>query len=977
LFACRYAEAQEFGRNKVRYDRLEFRVLRTEHFDIYYYPEEEEATRFAARMAERWYARYSKHLRHTFSHRQPLVLYSSHPHFSQTNVTADSPGEGTGGLTERNKARIAMPFAAGLGETDHVLGHEIAHAFQIDISRQNGQNAFSLPGWFIEGMAESLSLGPIDVQTSMWIRDAAIYGQLPTLAQLKDPRFFPYRYGHALWSYLATEYGEDKVVEILKSTLSDPIKRLEAATHTPAEELTRDWHATISKSVAGRPPGVSRPRVILSSRDDDARLHVGPSLSPDGRRLMFLSERDRLSLDLFLADTATGTVKSKVLSTALDPHLDSLQYIHSSGAWDTSGRRFAMTAISAGGAMLIIVDPNRPEARTEVKLEGIGEAYNPSWSPDGSRIVFSGMKGGLSDLFIYRVADKSVTQLTADAYADLQPAWAPDGRTIALVTDRFTSDFDMLGFGALRVGLLDVDTGTIREAYEDERATKQVSPQWTPDGQSLFFISDRGGVSNVFRLELDTHDLRQVTFVTGGVSGITASSPALAVAADAGTLAFSVYRNGRYEIESLDAARAANGAPVAAVQPAGPAAEPGQGSLQAMLGDASFGLPSGAAFSVAPYDDSLHVESWSQPYVGAAAGSGAGGLLQATFGFTLGDTLRDRQVGATFRAGTAKDDFAAQVAYLSRKGQWSWGAATGFAPSRFVGARRALFKNGETNTRETTHLHYSNQWVSLISRYDVSRVTRFEFRGGIRRTGFEWETVSRVLEAATGDTVSRGVHDTPAGDPVYVAEGQVAFVRDTSISGPTSPILGERYRVEVEPAVGGLAYANVRLDARRYMMPIRPVTLAVRVQHTGRYGPGAGDPRLTPLLLGLQSMVRGYDMTRYAADECGRTALSCSLVDELAGSRFGVMNVELRAPVMGLLTGDLDYGRLPVEAIAFADGAFLWTNAANRTDRDRFRSVGAGARINMGGLVFEATAAHRFDGGDRGWTANLLIRRGF
>jgi hypothetical protein len=299
-------------------------------------------------MAERWYARFSKHLRHTFSHRQPLVLYSSHPHFSQTNVTAESPGEGTGGLTERNKARIAMPFAAGLGETDHVLGHEIAHAFQIDISRKNGRNAFSLPGWFIEGMAEYLSLGPIDVQTSMWIRDAAIYGRLPTLAQLKDPRFFPYRFGHALWSYLATEYGEDKVVEILKSTINDPIKRLEAATSTPADELTRDWHATISKAVAPRPPDVVRPRVIVSSRDDDARLHVGPSLSPDGRRLMFLSERDRLSLDLFLADTATGTVKNKVLSTALDPHLDSLQYIHSSGAWDLSGRRFAMTAISAG-----------------------------------------------------------------------------------------------------------------------------------------------------------------------------------------------------------------------------------------------------------------------------------------------------------------------------------------------------------------------------------------------------------------------------------------------------------------------------------------------------------------------------------------------------------------------------------------------------------------------------------------------------
>src|SRR3954470_20056027 len=108
------AGAQYFGRNKVQNERLEFRTLRTEHFDIYYYPEEELATRHAARMAERWYARYSELLDDSFTHRQPLVLYASHPDFAQTNVTPGSPAEGTGGFTERLKSRIVLPFAPGL-----------------------------------------------------------------------------------------------------------------------------------------------------------------------------------------------------------------------------------------------------------------------------------------------------------------------------------------------------------------------------------------------------------------------------------------------------------------------------------------------------------------------------------------------------------------------------------------------------------------------------------------------------------------------------------------------------------------------------------------------------------------------------------------------------------------------------------------------------------------------------------------------
>src|SRR5688500_10125599 len=246
LIASQAAYAQYFGRNKVHYDRLEFQLLQTEHFDIYYYAEEEAATRQAARMAERWYARFSRLLDHRFDQRQPLILYASQPHFAQTNLTAGSPSEGTGGFTEGNKSRIAMPFAPGLGETDHVLGHEIAHAFQIDLAKSVKQNAFTLPGWFIEGMAEYLSLGAAGTHTLMWMRDAARHDRLPTLDQLDDPRYFPYRYGHALWSYLAEQHGDGIISSVLRSKArGGVVGRLQEITGLTAEEITRDWHSSI------------------------------------------------------------------------------------------------------------------------------------------------------------------------------------------------------------------------------------------------------------------------------------------------------------------------------------------------------------------------------------------------------------------------------------------------------------------------------------------------------------------------------------------------------------------------------------------------------------------------------------------------------------------------------------------------------------------------------------------------------------
>ena len=177
------AQGGYFGRNKVQYQEFDFKTLATEHFDIYFYPEEEDAARIAARLAERWYTRLSNLLGHELRGRQPLVLYASGPHFRQTNTIEGELGEGTGGVTEAAKRRIVLPFAGPIEATDHVLGHELVHAFQYDITDTNTQSgsmsALTLPLWFIEGMAEYLSIGPVDPHTAMWMREAARREKLP------------------------------------------------------------------------------------------------------------------------------------------------------------------------------------------------------------------------------------------------------------------------------------------------------------------------------------------------------------------------------------------------------------------------------------------------------------------------------------------------------------------------------------------------------------------------------------------------------------------------------------------------------------------------------------------------------------------------------------------------------------------------------------------------------------------------------
>ena len=127
---CPPVAAQYFGQNKVRYKDLDFKVLKTEHFDIYFYPSEREGVDLSARLAERWLARLERFFGHTLRGRQPLVMYASHTDFEQNNIIPEQLGEGTGGVTEPIRRRIVLPFGGPLADTNHVIGHELVHAFQ-------------------------------------------------------------------------------------------------------------------------------------------------------------------------------------------------------------------------------------------------------------------------------------------------------------------------------------------------------------------------------------------------------------------------------------------------------------------------------------------------------------------------------------------------------------------------------------------------------------------------------------------------------------------------------------------------------------------------------------------------------------------------------------------------------------------------------------------------------------------------------
>jgi len=448
-WTARPVGAQYFGRNKVQYKNLDFKVLATEHFDIYYYPEEREGVEIAARMAERWRARLQSVLDHELRGRQPLLLYASHVDFEQTNAIQGELSEGTGGVTEPLRRRIVLPLGGPLADTDHVIGHELVHAFQFDITTgehsQPGQNgAERLPLWFIEGMAEYLSLGSVDPNTAMWLRDAARKEQLPAVKDLDNPKYFPYRWGQAFWAFVSGRWGDDKLRPMLDiaAKAGDVNVAIKQVLGLDEKEFSDEWRAAIRTAYEPVLSSTSVPASLGRAMEKGKRaagdMNIGPALSPDGRYLAFLSQRELFSIDLFVADAKTGKVLHKLTSTASDPHYTSIQFIYSAGGWDAESKRLAIATVTSGHPALAIFDAESGDHLQDVTIPDVDEVFNPTWAPDGRQLCFTGMSRGLTDLFVVELGSGKVRQLTRDAYADLQPAWSPDGRRIAFATDRFS-----------------------------------------------------------------------------------------------------------------------------------------------------------------------------------------------------------------------------------------------------------------------------------------------------------------------------------------------------------------------------------------------------------------------------------------------------------------------------------------------------------------------------------------------------------
>jgi hypothetical protein len=848
-----------FGQNKIQYRKLNWRIVRGPHVDLYYYPAEAELIPAALAYAEASYDTLSVQFGHDVAARIPLIVYASHTDFEQTNVLPFTPPEGLLGVTDFLKRRVALPFRGNFAEFRHTMRHEMVHVFQLDLQSESYYQAprarrFGFPLWWSEGLAELWSGGE-DARDYMVLRDLTLSGRLPQFKQLTYATGgIVYPLGGKIHRWLADTYGDWRVAVMYKElNRHENFEDAVLATYGRSlNQLSEEFQLAMRRDFY---PSVDSLAPMALLGREIAKLAVKPSFLPD--------TSDERSGEVVYISPATGYLSvyrkrldggrpRKVVTAGRSADLEAFHPFDS--RMDASRRGYLLfTARFGDRDALVVWDLERAKVVGRYQFDRLVSILSPMWMPDGQSVVFSGLsESGVSDLYRVRLPRGTLEPLTRDRYQDLDPSPTSDGHRLVFASDRTAGGLE----GAVNLFILDLGTGSISQLTRGRWVDE--SPSWGPDGR-IYFTSDRDGVLNVFSTDTLGAGRRETSAWSGAFDAVPLPDSSGLLVGGFHDLSWNLYR---YPVDS--AARRDRFA-------LGPGAPAGQWTW-ATRSTTAVGAPVGE-----PYRRRLTLDFAAGAAIFVPGYGGAQGI-SFLMSDLLGDNLLFGSVGS-FQGrglGSLLENISASAIFVNQSRRLNWGLG--------------VFRTKSRNFEGDLVVAYEEAAAGAIGllRYPLSRFSRVEGTVVVEHS----DRVDFTLPVDQPRRIG------------WIASHYLSFVHDNSLWISSGPIDGTRFSF-----TGGISsdFSNSRFDSyllsgdwRKYLRLGGHSTYALRA-----YGFYSGGDRPRRTNIGGTLGLRGYPEFGY-----------------IVGTRAYMLNQELRFPLLTHLTlgtpvGDIDFPE--IQGGLFAD----------------------------------------------------------
>ncbi|MEO0242465.1 MAG: BamA/TamA family outer membrane protein [candidate division WOR-3 bacterium] len=512
--------AYTFGKNKLQTRDYPFKVYETNNFRIFSYSESDFLVKFAEYSLEKAYEEYVE----TFGFRPqikiPVIIYNSPKHFSETNVIIDVIEEGVGGFTEIFKNRIVVPFTGSYKDFNHVLRHELVHAFQYELMKRSKRSTLQIvlstqiPLWCIEGLAEYLSIG-WSPDAERYIRNLIISDNLPSIEELNYyGGYIVYKVGQLIYKFIDDTYGRQKISEfysllIYTNSIEKAVKRsfgldLKGFNARFREYVRQNFYVAL---------GYLTTPVNLKRFSDHEKMrnfyNVAPVVSYDGSTLYYIQEK-RGNFHIVKYSTASGEKLATVFKSSKTPNFENIHILRPSLSLTKDGRKLVFSAQTGEGDVIYIFDTMRRKILKTIKFD-LDAIYTPSISPDGKALTFCGLKDGKSDIYLYFINEERLIRITDDPFDDRDPSFGENGNII-FSSDRNEQYGQTFRYGCYAIFSYNILTGEISKLSDYYR--ELANPVVIDDSILLFTAQDSFNSINIFKINLKTSEISRITDFT-------------------------------------------------------------------------------------------------------------------------------------------------------------------------------------------------------------------------------------------------------------------------------------------------------------------------------------------------------------------------------------------------------------------------------------------------------------------------------
>ncbi len=504
-----------FGKNRVQYYNYYWSFYRFEDFDCYFNEFGNELAQYTAAYATKKLDEIEGYFDYNLEKRIIFIIHNKANEYRQSNIgllTFDEDSYNTGGYTRIIKNKVMLYY-----EGDHIsYQKQIAESITEVIINEMLYNAdfrdrisssslITMPDWFLKGLTRYIAFG-WDYETENKVKDGIKSGKFRKINHLESEDALVA--GQSFWRFIARKYGDAIIPNILY--LTKIYKNVDDGflyvLGIKLKDLLKEWKQYYTDEYSS---GNNLPEDDISTirKSRKEQIYQQVRVSPDGKYLAYVTN-DWGRKKIFLYDQATG--KNRAIFRIEPKYEHKTDNTYPVIGWHPSGR--ILTFINEEKAGMVIYFYRIDEKKTEERnLLYFDKVMSFSYSPDGSRLVLSGVKDGMTDIFVHTIASGVNDQITRDVADDLDPSFIGDKPgEIIFSSNRLSDTLINDGNPFEKTGLV-FDLFTYNVDKKNNILTRltegQYASRYEPEpvaGNRITYLGDNTGIMNRYTARFDS-----------------------------------------------------------------------------------------------------------------------------------------------------------------------------------------------------------------------------------------------------------------------------------------------------------------------------------------------------------------------------------------------------------------------------------------------------------------------------------------